>query len=68
MSVFESFSIDNIFPYALALAFLLCFAARSTGLPPMVGFLIAGFLLNMLGALLLLPALASWLLRISRRS
>jgi hypothetical protein len=36
MSVFESFSIDNIFPYALALAFLLGFAARSTGLPPMV--------------------------------
>ena len=26
------------------------------------------FLLNMLGALLLLPALASWLLRITRRS
>jgi predicted Kef-type K+ transport protein/voltage-gated potassium channel Kch len=49
MSVFESFSIDNIFPYALALAFLLGFAARSTGLPPMVGFLIAGFLLNALG-------------------
>ncbi len=47
--MFESFSIDNIFPYALGLAFLLGFAARSSGLPPLVGFLIAGFLLNAVG-------------------
>ncbi len=47
--MFESFSIDNIFPYALAVAFLLGFASRVAGLPPLVGFLVAGFVLNALG-------------------
>jgi len=33
----------------LAIAFALGFAARQIGLPPLVGFLVAGFALNMLG-------------------
>ncbi len=37
------------FPVALAIAFLLGFGARQVGLPPLVGYLVAGFLLHALG-------------------
>ena len=36
-------------PVFLAIAFVLGFAARQVGLPPLVGFLGAGFALNLLG-------------------
>ena len=38
----QSISIVTIFPFALAVAFLLGFGARMVGLPPLVGFLVAG--------------------------
>ncbi len=37
------------FPVALAIAFLFGFGARQVGLPPLVGYLVAGFLLHALG-------------------
>ena len=37
-------------PAFLAIAFVLGFAARQVGLPPLVGFLVAGFVLNAFGA------------------
>jgi predicted Kef-type K+ transport protein len=45
----ESITIAAIFPVALAIAFLFGFGARLIGLPALVGFLIAGFVLNLLG-------------------
>ena len=45
----QSISIVTVFPFALAVAFLLGFGARMIGLPPLVGFLIAGFVLNAIG-------------------
>ena len=45
----QSISIVTIFPFALAVAFLLGFGARMVGLPPLVGFLVAGFVLNAIG-------------------
>ena len=36
-------------PVLLAIAFVLGFAARQVSLPPMVGFLLAGFLLKAFG-------------------
>jgi glutathione-regulated potassium-efflux system ancillary protein KefC len=44
-----SISILSVFPFALAVAFLLGFGARMVGLPPLVGFLVAGFVLNAIG-------------------
>ena len=43
-------SIDYRDPIWIAVAYLLGFIVWQMGLPPLVGFLIAGFLLNMLGA------------------
>ena len=43
-------SIDYRDPIWIAVAYLLGFIVWQIGLPPLVGFLIAGFLLNMLGA------------------
>jgi len=43
-------SIDYRDPVWIAVAYLLGFIVWQIGLPPLVGFLIAGFLLNMLGA------------------
>jgi predicted Kef-type K+ transport protein len=40
---------DVALPLSLVLAFLLGVGARRLGLPPLVGFLVAGFLLNALG-------------------
>ncbi|MHC5007868.1 MAG: cation:proton antiporter domain-containing protein, partial [Planctomycetota bacterium] len=37
-------------PLWIAVAFVLGFAARQVGLPPLVGFLVAGFVLNGFGA------------------
>jgi predicted Kef-type K+ transport protein len=37
-------------PLWIAVAFVLGFAARQVGLPPLVGFLVAGFVLNAFGA------------------
>jgi predicted Kef-type K+ transport protein len=45
----EDITIAAIFPLALAIAFLLGFGARLIGLPALVGFLVAGFVLNALG-------------------
>jgi predicted Kef-type K+ transport protein len=45
----ETISILSVFPFALAVAFLLGFGARTIGLPPLVGFLVAGFVLNAIG-------------------
>ena len=45
----EPESIVTVFPFALAVAFVLGFAARLIGLPPMVGFLVAGFLIHAFG-------------------
>ena len=36
-------------PISIAIAFFLGFGARQIGLPPLVGFLVAGFLLQPLG-------------------
>ncbi|MDH3687927.1 MAG: cation:proton antiporter [Gammaproteobacteria bacterium] len=43
-------SIDPRDPIWIAIAFLCGFAVKFIGLPPLVGFLFAGFLLNVLGA------------------
>jgi predicted Kef-type K+ transport protein len=43
-------SIDYSDPLWIAIAFICGLATKSIGLPPMVGFLIAGFVLNALGA------------------
>jgi predicted Kef-type K+ transport protein len=43
-------SIDYKDPVWIAVAFIFGFAARGIGLPPLVGFLMAGFTLNYLGA------------------
>ena len=40
---------DAAFPLSLVLAFVLGFGARQIGLPPLVGFLVAGFVLNAVG-------------------
>ena len=45
----QSISIISVIPFALAVAFLLGFGARIIGLPPLVGFLAAGFVLNVIG-------------------
>jgi len=45
MSLFD----DVALPLSLVLAFLMGLAARRLGLPPLVGFLVAGFLLNAAG-------------------
>ena len=45
----EPVSVVAAFPVSLAVAFALGFGARFIGLPPMVGFLIAGFLLHAVG-------------------
>ena len=45
----EPVSSPTAFPLSLAVAFALGFLARLVGLPPMVGFLVAGFLLQALG-------------------
>ena len=45
----ETIPITEAWTFALGLAFLLGFGARQIGLPPLIGFLIAGFILNGLG-------------------
>ena len=45
----EPITSEAAFPFSLAVAFALGLAARLIGLPPMVGFLVAGFLLQALG-------------------
>ena len=45
----EAVSVFGVFPLSLAVAFILGFGARLVGLPPMVGFLVAGFLIHALG-------------------
>ena len=45
----QSISIVSVIPFALAVAFLLGFGARVIGLPPLIGFLAAGFVLNAIG-------------------
>ena len=45
----EDINIATIFPLALAITFLLGFGSRLIGLPALVGFLVAGFVLNALG-------------------
>ncbi len=45
----ESFLASNTLPLTLAVAFLVGFAARQIGLPPLIGFLVAGFLLSAVG-------------------
>ncbi len=45
----HSISIVSVIPFALAVAFLLGFGARVIGLPPLIGFLAAGFVLNAIG-------------------
>ncbi len=45
----EPTSIVAAFPLSLAIAFIFGLGARLIGLPPMVGFLVAGFLLHALG-------------------
>ena len=41
-------SINHTDPLWLGIAFLFGLATRTVGLPPMVGFLLAGFLLNLM--------------------
>jgi predicted Kef-type K+ transport protein len=45
----ENVTVLAAFPFSLAVAFLLGFGARVIGLPPLVGFLVAGFILNAAG-------------------
>ncbi len=45
----EPIALTEAWTFALALAFVLGFAARQAGLPPLIGFLVAGFVLNGLG-------------------
>ncbi|MDJ0866205.1 MAG: cation:proton antiporter [Myxococcota bacterium] len=45
----EPISISAAFPISLSIAFLLGFGAKGVGLPPLVGYLVAGFLLHALG-------------------
>lgn len=47
---FIHLAIDPRDPVWIAIAFLCGFAVRLIGLPPLIGFLLAGFLLNALGA------------------
>ncbi len=45
----ERLSVLSEFPFSIAVAFLLGFGARQIGLPPLVGFLVAGFVLSAFG-------------------
>ncbi|MFH7325111.1 cation:proton antiporter [Desulfurivibrio sp. C05AmB] len=45
----EPISVLSAYPVTLSVAFLLGFIARQVGLPPLVGFLVAGFLFNAFG-------------------
>ncbi len=45
----EANTVLAAFPFSLAVAFVLGFGARMIGLPPLVGFLVAGFILNAAG-------------------
>lgn len=45
----EPYSVLSAYPVTLSVAFLLGFIARQVGLPPLIGFLAAGFLFNAFG-------------------
>ena len=45
----QEFAISNAFPLGVIFAFCFGFGARQIGLPPLVGFLVAGFVLNGIG-------------------
>lgn len=45
----QAFAVEHTFPLAIVLSFAFGFGARQIGLPPLIGFLIVGFILNVLG-------------------